>query len=313
MLELRLQLFAEGGAAGAGAAGADGGAAQGQGAAAEAEGAAIPHLGRRKAENPLANVRYGKQEDAGQPQQQTQQTPEKAAFEDLIKGEYKDDFDKRVQSIIRERFKGQEEQQKKLTAMEPIMQALAQKYNVAADDVDGLAQKMQADDSLLEEEANQRGLSVDVLRTMKKLEADSRKLKQMEAQNAEEMMLRQHWQKLSTQAEEMKAIFPGFDLAKELQTDQRFARLTSPQNGVSVKDAYFAIHHDEIQQASMQYAGQRAAEKLAASVQANNARPRENGMQGQNPVIIKSDPSKFTKADRAEIRRRVQNGEEISF
>lgn len=311
MLELRLQMFAEGGAAGAGAAGAEGGAAQG--AAEGAESAAIPHLGRRRGENPLANVRYGRQSDTEQPQTQQTQPPEKAAFEDLIKGEYKDDFDKRVQSIIRERFKGQEEQQKKLTAMEPIMQALAQKYNVAADDVEGLTQKMQADDSMLEEEANQRGLSVDVLRTMKKLEADSQKLKRMEAQNAEEMMLRQHWQKLSTQAEEMKAIFPGFDLAKELQTDQRFARLTSPQNGVSVKDAYFAIHHDEIQQASMQYAGQRAAEKLAASVQANNARPRENGMQGQNPVIIKSDPSKFTKADRAEIRRRVQNGEEISF
>lgn len=305
MLDLDLQRFAEGGNGAAGA-------ATGQGAPEEAQETPIPHLGRRGRENPMANVRYGVQkEQAPKAQQQPEGQPEKAAFDDLIKGDYKADFDAKVQAILKDRFKGREAQEKKMAAMEPILQTLAQKYNVAADDVEGLARKLQ--DEGIEEEANQRGVDVDTLRTMRQLEADSKRLHALEAQSAEEQMLRQHWEKLSTQAQEMKAIFPNFDLAHELQTDERFARLTSPQNGVSVKDAYFAIHHDEIQQASMQYAGLRAAEKIAASVQANAARPREGGMQGQNPVIVKTDPTKFTKADRAEIRRRVQNGEEITL
>lgn len=305
MLDLDLQRFAEGGAAAGAAAGE--GAAPGQGAPqAQPQAAEMPHLGRQRKANPLANVRYGTQ-----PGEQTQQETQKTGFDELIKGEYKADFDQKVQSILKERFKGREAQEKKMAALEPILETLAQKYNVAADDVEGLARKLQ--DEGIEDEANQRGVSVDTLRTMRQLEADSKKLHALEAQNAEEQMLRQHWQKLSAQAEEMKTIFPGFDLAKELQTDERFARLTSPQNGVSVKDAYFAIHHDEIQQASMQYAGRMAAQKIAASVQANAARPREGGMQGQNPVIVKTDPTKFTRADRAEIRRRVQNGEEITL
>lgn len=312
MLDLNLQRFAEGGNGAAGAASAGEGAEKGQGAPEAAQEATIPHLGRRGRENPLANVRYGVQKGQETKAQQPEEgQPEKAAFDDLIKGDYKADFDAKVQAILKDRFKGREAQEKKMAAMEPILQTLAQKYNVAADDVEGLARKLQ--DEGIEEEANQRGVDVETLRTMRQLEADSKRLHALEAQSAEEQMLRQHWEKLSTQAQEMKAIFPNFDLAHELQTDERFARLTSPQNGVSVKDAYFAIHHDEIQQASMQYAGQRAAEKIAASVQANAARPREGGMQGQNPVIVKTDPTKFTKADRAEIRRRVQNGEEITL
>lgn len=63
----------------------------------------------------------------------------------------------------------------------------------------------------------------------------------------------------------------------------------------------------------MQYAAQKSAQRIAASVQANGRRPAENGANGAAAATNKSDPRNLTKEDRAEIRRRVRNGEKIVF
>ena len=92
---LSLQLFAEGGA-GAG----DGGTAEGTGAT---EVAAVPQPKGEK-NNPLANVKYGIQEEAA-PAAEVQTATEapvdlSAEFEDLIKGKYKAQYDARMQDTI---------------------------------------------------------------------------------------------------------------------------------------------------------------------------------------------------------------------
>ena len=123
-------------------------------------------------------------------------------------------------------------------------------------------------------------------------------------------MLRSHFRKLVEQSEEMKSVFPGFDLEAELQNPS-FARLTSPEVGISVRDAYFALHHDDIQKASMQYAARQAMQQVAQSVQANGARTVENGMLSTGAVQAKTNPKEFTRQDREEIRRRVRRGENV--
>ena len=295
---------------GAAPAASDGGMAEGQDAAPMQDD--LPHLQpRRKAkENPLASVQYGRQPMAQQ--EVTQQAPaqEKASFDDLIKGEYKQEYEKRLQSTLAERLKGRDADRQKAEQMEPILAALAHKYGKDAQDLAGIAQAVQDDNSLFEDEANQMGVPVEVYKNMKTLETENQRMKAEQQRNAEESALRQHYQRLATQAEEMKQAFPGFDLQAELQ-NPLFMKWTSPQYGMSVKDAYFAIHHDEIQKATMQYAGQRATQQIAASVQAGARRPQENGMQGVGAALIKSDPSTWSKADRDEVRRRVRNGEDV--
>ena len=124
--------------------------------------------------------------------------------------------------------------------------------------------------------------------------------------------LRQHFERLVRQGEELRQSFPGFDLMQEMQNPE-FVRLTAPGTGMSVKDAFFALHGEEIQRQSMLYAAQRAGERLAASVQAGASRPMENGMQDQSPVAMGVDIRGMDKKRREEYRRRIHNGESINF
>ena len=164
------------------------------------------------------------------------------------------------------------------------------------------------DDSLYAEEANRLGLPVSAVKTMKKLEAENARMKQAQQESQEDQALRQHFQRITNQAEELKGTFPSFDLMQEMK-NPRFARMTSPQVGMSVKDAFYAIHGEEIQRQSMQYAAQQAGQRLAASVQAGASRPRENALGSNMPVQMGVDVAHMSKERRDEIRRRLHNGE----
>jgi hypothetical protein len=311
---LNLCLF-DGAAGGAGAAGAAPGG-EGAGAGENGQEAAAPVNPRAK-RNPLANVKYGIQPEAApQAAAATEETApvqeQRKTFQELVDGEYKQDADKYVQSILKKRLGESKAAEAKLGELAPVFELLGQKYGIdttdmAKLDVKALAQKLSEDDSLYEAESEKRGLPLDVTKTIVQLE------KRVEAADRmqQNMMFNQHFQKLATEGEALKAIYPGFDLMHEMD-NPKFQRLTSPNVGISVRDAYELIHKDDIQAATMQYAVQKSAEKLAQSVQANAARPAENGST-QNSVTVKTDPRTFSKQDRDEIRRRVRLGEKIVF
>ena len=127
-----------------------------------------------------------------------------------------------------------------------------------------------------------------------------------------EEVLRQHFARLARQAEELKKTFPGFDLMQELR-NPAFVRMTAPGTGVSVKDAFYAVHGEDIQRDSMQYAAIQAGRRIAASVQAGASRPLENGVQAAAPVTIGIDIRGMDKKQREEYRRRIHSGEIINF
>ena len=79
----------------------------------------------------------------------------------------------------------------------------------------------------------------------------------------------------------MKAQFPNFNLDAELQNPD-FLKLTSPAIGLSVEDAYFAVHHKELGPQMMAYGMQRAKNQMAQSIMAKGARPREGGLDNRN-------------------------------
>ena len=124
--------------------------------------------------------------------------------------------------------------------------------------------------------------------------------------------LRRHFAELTQQGEELKQVFPDFDLMAEMQ-NPAFVRMTAPGTGVSVKDAFYAVHGEDIQRESMQYAAQQAGRRIAASVQAGASRPVENGIQGASPVMIGVDIRGMNKKQREEYRRRIRSGEIINF
>ena len=108
----------------------------------------------------------------------------------------------------------------------------------------------------------------------------------------------------------MKSVYPSFDLRAELQ-NPRFTDLL--RNNVDVRTAYEVIHKDEIIPAAMQFTARTVEQKLTNKVIANGARPVENGNSSQSATVVKSDVSQLSKADIAEINRRVARGEKIKF
>jgi len=63
----------------------------------------------------------------------------------------------------------------------------------------------------------------------------------------------------------------------------------------------------------MKFTAQNVEQKLTNKIRANGARPTENGTSSQSSIAVKSDVSQLTKADLAEINRRVSRGEKIRF
>lgn len=303
-----LQLFADG-AAGAGD--GDGGTAQGQGVT---EAAALPQTKGAKS-NPLADVKYGIQEEAAAPaaevQTETAAQPDRnAAFEKLIKGEYKDLYDARVQDTIQKRLKGQKETVDKFNALAPTLQLLAKKYGVDAGDIQALNKAIDADDTYYEQEALDKGLTVQQLKQIRKMERENAQLKaQMEEAQRQEngRKLYAAWMQ---QSEATKQVYPSFDLKAEMNNPKFLDLLRS---NIDVRTAYEVLHKDEIIPAAMQFTAQAVEAKLARKIASGGARPSENGMSSQSAAVVKSDVSQLTKADRAEIIRRVQRGEKIRF
>lgn len=313
-----LQLFAEGGAA---AAGGDGGAAAGAG---DATGVTVPDAGerRQKRVNPLADVKYGVQTEDSADGEVAATNAEaadnadqggKKSFKDLIKGEYKDDADAWAQELIRNRFKQNGEMEERLNAVNPLLEALGKLHNVDPTDIQQLTDIVMNNDSLYEEEAMQRGMTVETLKAIKQMERENETLKQREQATIAETRMRQHFATLARQADEAKRLYPDLDLMAEMN-NPTFARLTAPGVGVNVRTAYEVVHCDELRGAEMQFAAQKSAERMANAVRANGMRPVENGMNSrQNSSPVKTDPRTLTKQDREEIKRRVLRGEKIAF
>ena len=300
---LNLQLFAEGAGAG------DGGTAQGQGVTGAA---ALPQTKGEK-NNPLASVKYGIQEEApaAEVQPDTVAQPDRnAEFEKLIKGEYKDLYDAKMQDTIQKRLKGQKETVDKYNALAPTLEMMAKKYGVDAGDIEALNKAIEEDNSFYEDEALEKGMTVQQLKEIKKMERENADLKaQMEEAQRQEngKKLYAAWMQ---QADEAKKVYPSFDLRAEMN-NPKFVDLL--RSNIDVRTAYEVLHKDEIIPAAMQFTAQTVESKLAKSIASNGARPSENGMSSQSAAVVKSDVSQLSKADRAEIIRRVQRGEKIRF
>ena len=121
---------------------------------------------------------------------------------------------------------------------------------------------------------------------------------------------RQHFEGLTRQAEELKRTFPGFDLQRELK-NPAFARMTSPAVGVSLEDAYFAVHRAELQAAAMQVTAQKTAQKISNAIVSGSHRPSENGTSGQGPSVATFDYRAMSQAQRKALKDRIRAGEKI--
>ena len=326
-----LQLFADGAAA----AGDGAGPAAESGVDSEAEAAAqrLRELGvpedrirkrakkAPKAEDSIVVQRNTEPAPAAEvpaAEEQKQEAPTRMTWEEIMKDP---EYNKQMQATIQQRLKGQKEQQEKLTKLDGVMQTLADYYGISPDNIDEIVSKVTGDDRYYEEEADRLGVSADVARKLKQAEqvkAAADRTAAAEAARAAEdernAALRSHFDGLVKQGEVLKASVPGFDLQAELQ-NPTFARLTAPGSGLTVEDAYFAVHRAEMMQQGMTQATINAQRQMARSMQANASRPTENGMGNQASSLTQIDYRNMSKTQRQqlkdEIRRAAGRGEKI--
>lgn len=118
--------------------------------------------------------------------------------------------------------------------------------------------------------------------------------------------LRQHYSDLLRQAEELAKDRPGFDLQEELR-NPKFLRMTAPGVGLSVREAYRAVHHEDLVR--------EAVDQVQKQIRAGRSRTRELGADGSNGTIVKADYSRMSKPEREQFKRRIrdaaQRGEKI--
>lgn len=301
ILKLDLQTFAEG---------AEGGGTGAEGTTGGNGVAAVPTKG---AKNPLADVKYGIQEENVQTanaQTTTETLDRTAEFDKLIKGDYKDLYDAKVQDIVKKRLKNTQETVDKYNAITPMLETLAKKYGVDASDVNALSKAIEDDDAYYEDEALEKGVSVQQLKEIKKMERENAELKRQMDEERRQKNADKLYSAWMEQAETTKSVYPTFNLDAEMRNPQ-FVNLL--RSNVDVRTAYEVLHKDDIIRGAMQFTANTVEQKLTNKIIAGGSRPTENGINAQSATVVKSDVSQLSKADRAEIIRRVARGEKIRF
>lgn len=325
ILHVTLDLFD--GAAGAAASGAGEGAGSGtQGETQQTSPAAT----RRGSSGEYSNVKFGKQDqpaaaggqqanpsDAGEESKKqgvetTSDTLEdkRKAFRALVDGEYKDQYTEDTQRIIDRRFRETKNLETQLSQQKPILDMLMQRYKIADGDLGKLTQAIENDNAYWSQAAEEAGMSVEQYKQFQKLQRENAQLLQAQRRSQNQQAAEKQLQKWYQEAEAMKADYPDFDLGRESQDPQFLSMLRS---GVPVKLAYEVMHMDEIKSTVAQTTAQQTEKQVVEGIRAKGARPAENGTSSQSGFVVKDDPAKWTKKDRAEIVRRVQRGEQIKL
>jgi hypothetical protein len=147
---------------------------------------------------------------------------------------------------------------------------------------------------------------------MQQVLAENERLKRQEQEAQADRELKQHLKELWDQGEELKKTYPNFDLWEELK-NPTFYRLTLPNSGLKVSDAYYAVHHSELEPQAMAYGIERAKKQISQTLQANRQRPSEGAMQGNQRAQVTVDPRSMTRDQRQKLIERARRGEEVVF
>lgn len=114
-----------------------------------------------------------------------------------------------------------------------------------------------------------------------------------------------HIRKLQQQEQEFRAIVPGFDLRQELK-NPLFARLTAPGVGLSVEDAFYAVHRKAMQEQSMQAAARQATQMISNAIASGSHRPEESGAAAQAPSVSRFDYRSATPQQRQALKDAIR-------
>lgn len=308
MLNIHLQLFAEGGTEGTAEGTSENSADANINAeiykhfGVKPEGFAEPKATAEKDSQPATDEEDDP--DSIDAQEQTEDEPETnpdEEFEQLIKGKFKEQFGKRMQSTINERFKNSRAAQTELDAVYDAIAPYMEKLNIKKGDVEGLRNATLDDASNFNKIAVEQGISVNEAREsfrrgreeQANREARQAQEQQRQAQAAaeEQRQIYDGWKK---EEAEIKKTDPDFDLAKEITGNEEFRKALNA--GLPVTFAYRATHFDERMAAAVGAVAKQTELNTARSIAASRKRPTE-GTRGAAAAVQQTDYNAMSDAD----------------
>ena len=129
--------------------------------------------------------------------------------------------------------------------------------------------------------------------------------RQNQPQETPQQRFMAHIRKLQHQAQDFQTVVPGFDLRQELR-NPLFARLTSPGVGLSVEDAFYAVHRKAMQEKSMEAAAQQATRMISNAIASGSHRPEESGTAAQAPSVSRFDYRNATPEQRKQLKDAIR-------
>ena len=192
-----------------------------------------------------------------------QTSGKKPSWEEILADpDYKRSYDEAVGRTVQRRLRSRAEAEQRLSALEPVLRALKDRYG--EQDETSLAEQIRRGESPVADG--------DILR---------------------------HLEGLFEQAEQLRERLPDFDLLRALE-DPAFLRLTAPHSGVSARNAWYALHAEQIGAE----AARRSLEAMSRSVRTQTARPRENHGGAAEAGFVR-DPKSMSRQEREELKKRI--------
>lgn len=230
-------------------------------------------------------------------------TAPKMTWDEVLKNE---EFNKEIQKIVQARLRTSKVAEENLQKLAPALEVLARQHGQDVENLDyeALANAISNDNQFYEDKAFELGITVEEAKQKDQQERSNARQQRQEEQTLEQQRFQKHIEGLQQQGEAMKAVFPNFNLMEELKNPV-FQRMTAPNVGISVADAYYAVHRNEIQFASMQAATQQAMQQAANAVQAGQHRPAENGTSAQAPSVTTFNYRNASREQRDALKKRI--------
>lgn len=216
------------------------------------------------------------------------------------------EYNKQMQSVVQSRLKTAKNAEESLAKLTPALELLARKHNLDPTDYDALAKAVNDDSDYYEDKALEMGVPVETAKKIDQQERATARQQAQEQRTLQEQKFQEHIQKLEQQGAALKKVFPSFDLRTELKNPV-FARMTAPGVGLSVEDAYYAVHRNEIQVASMQAAAQKTAQKISNAIQSGSRRPDEAGISSQAPSVTTFNYRNASKEQREALKKQIRD------
>ena len=243
---------------------------------------------------PPARAADGGTDEGAASSGRTQDEDDDAAFDALIRGRYREQFGRRAQAIINERFKKAKETEVALTgqleAYKALTAPLRERYGLAPDATpQALSQAMASDGS----DGNAAGTG------------GGEALRRDEA-------VRETCARWEQEAQALRQTFPDFDLAREAQSNEAFCSALAA--GLPVAQAFYGANFERISGRLLEAAARQAAKQTAATVAANRARPSEGGQAAGTGVKTGApDVGRMTGEQVLDVLKKVEQGARICF